>query len=71
MAVPLIDLGVVEWVEEDQAYEPIVGTYPMAQAQAFFNWIGLTEDRSLGVHNPDYYTALLESSIEAITPATP
>ena len=62
----LIELGVVEYVEEDEAYEPIVGTYPMAQAQAFFNWIGLTEDRSLGVHNPDYYTALLDNSLEAL-----
>lgn len=43
----------------------------MVQAQAFFNWIGLTEDRSLGVHNPRYVTALLENSIEAITPVAP
>jgi hypothetical protein len=64
----LIELGVVEYVEEDEAYEPVLGTYPMAQAQAFFNWIGLTEDRSLGVHNPDYYTALLDNSIEALAP---
>jgi hypothetical protein len=55
-------------VEEDEAYEPIVGTYPMAQAQAFFNWIGLTEDRSLGVHNPRYVEALLTNSIDAISP---
>ena len=40
----------------------------MAQAQAFFNWIGLTEDRSLGVHNSAYVEALLKNSIEAITP---
>jgi hypothetical protein len=66
----LIELGVVEYVEEDEAYEPVLGTYPMAQAQAFFNWIGLTEDRSLGVHNPRYYTALLDNSLEAIADDT-
>ncbi|WP_372751346.1 hypothetical protein [Labilibaculum sp.] len=62
----LIRLGVVEYVEEDEAYEPIVGTYPMVQARAFFNWAGLDEDRSLGVHNPKYIQALLQNSIEAL-----
>ena len=64
----LVSLGVVEYVEEDQEYEPVVGTYPMVQAQAFFNWNGLEEDRSLGVHNPDYFDVLLDNSIEALTP---
>ena len=64
----LLAQGVIEWVAEDEAYEPVVGTYSMAQAQAFFNWIGLTEDRSLGAHNPRYTEALLMNSIEAITP---
>ena len=64
----LLELGVIEYVEEDMAYEPIIGTYPMAQAQAFFNWIGLVEDRSMGVHNPSYVEALIDNSIEAIAP---
>lgn len=64
----LIELGVVEYVEADMAYEPVVGTYPMEQAQAFFNWIGLVEDRSLGVHNPSYVKALIDNSLEAIAP---
>lgn len=64
----LLDQGVIEWVEEDEAYEPVLGVHSMDQAQAFYNWIGLTEDRSLGVHNPRYVVALLENSIEAITP---
>ena len=67
----LVELGVVEYVTEDEAYEPIVGTYPMIQAQAFFNWIGLEEDRSLGVHNPAYVNALLDNTLEALAPATP
>ena len=64
----LVDLGVVEYVEADEAYEPFVGTYPMVLAQACFNWIGLEEDRSKGVHNPRYYEALLDNTIEALTP---
>jgi hypothetical protein len=62
----LVELGVVEYVVEDEAYEPVVGEYPMAQAQAFFNWVGIEEDRSLGVHNPKYVKALLSNSLEAI-----
>ena len=62
----LLAAGVIEWVVEDEAYEPIVGTYPMVQVQAFFNWIGLEEDRSMGVHNPRYVETLLTNSIEAM-----
>lgn len=62
----LVELGVVEFVEADAAYEPVVGTYPMVQAQAYFNWIGIEEDRSLGAHNPKYIKALLLNTIEAL-----
>ena len=56
---------------EDEAWEPIVcpedvECYSMDQARAFFNWIGLEEDRSMGVHNPSYYEALLDNTIEAL-----
>lgn len=64
----LMARGVIEFVEADQAYEPVTGTYPMVEVQAYFNWIGITEDRSLGVHNPRYITALLNNTIEALTP---
>ena len=64
----LLELGVIEYDAEDESYHPVLGTYPMAQAQAFFNWIGIAEDRSLGVHNPSYVEALLDNSIEAIAP---
>ncbi|MBN1819336.1 MAG: hypothetical protein JW833_01390 [Prolixibacteraceae bacterium] len=62
----LVELGVVEYIEADAAFEPIVGTYPMVQAQAYYNWIGLEEDRSLGAHNPKYVKALLLNTIEAL-----
>lgn len=61
----LVDLGVVEGNDVD-GYHPHVGNYPTIQVQAFFNWIGLEEDRSLGVHNPKYVTALLQNSIDAM-----
>ena len=65
----LVGLGVVEYDAEHASYHPVVGTYPMIEVQAFFNWIGLEEDRSLGAHNPDYTDALLDNTIEALTPA--
>jgi len=57
----LVAQGVV-----DNAGHPVVGVHTVAQSQAFFNWIGLTEDRSVGVHNPAYAEALLNNSIQAI-----
>jgi len=65
----LITLGVVEWSEADQSYEPVVGTYPILYARAYYNWIGLEEDRSMGVHNPKYVSALLTNTIAAVDEA--
>ena len=61
----LIERGVVEG-DEEHGFHPVVGTYPMLHAQAFFNWIGLEEDRSLGAHNPKYVNALLANTIAAL-----
>ena len=61
----LLALGIIEG-DEEHGYHPVVGTYPMLHAQAFFNWIGLAEDRSLGAHNPGYVKALLLNTIAAL-----
>ncbi|MEZ5069734.1 MAG: hypothetical protein R2751_01900 [Bacteroidales bacterium] len=45
---------------------PIVASPDVAGAM--LNYLIVAEDRSLGVHNPDYMVALLTNSIEAITP---
>ena len=42
------------------------GTYPVKVAQAAFNYIMLEEDRSDGVHNPEYAKDLIQNSIDAI-----
>lgn len=44
----------------------VPGVYPVDIAGAYYNWIMLEEDRSLGVHNPKYFRALLTNSIAAI-----
>ncbi len=50
--------------EED---ESVVGEYPEAEANALWNYIYIAhEDKSLGVHNPNYTKALLEASLAAL-----
>ncbi len=67
--VKLRDLLVTKGVvvqNTDGTYSPVVGTFPMVQAQAVFNYFGLVDDRSEGVHNPPYVRALLLNSIAAV-----
>lgn len=47
-------------------YAPKAGTVPMVQAQALYNYFGLMDDRSEGVHNPKYINALLTNTLEAL-----
>ncbi len=60
------ETGDIVQVQLSEGYHPVVGEHPMVLAQAFFNWVGLAEDRSLGAHNPKYYKALLKNSIDAV-----
>ena len=51
----------------DEEGHPVVGDYPAAQASALWNYIFIAiEDGSLGVHNPHYTMALLESAKNAL-----
>jgi len=61
----LLEIGIIE-LDEEGEYHLIVGEYPMLHAQAFFNWKGLKDDRSLGAHNPKYVNALLVNTIAAL-----
>ena len=47
-------------------YTPVSKSFPMVQAQAAYNYYGLMDDRSEGVHNPPYVRALLLNSIAAL-----
>ncbi len=61
----LLQYGVIEG-DEEHGYHPVRGTYSMVLVRAFFNWEGVTKDRSLGVHNPRYVNALLINTLEAL-----
>lgn len=45
---------------------PQVGTFTITEAQAAWNYLFVTEDKSEGIHNPAYSKALIRNSIEAI-----
>lgn len=60
------ETGDIVQVLLSDGYHPVTGTWDMTLVRAFFNWIGLLEDRSYGVHNPGYVKALLENSIAAV-----
>ncbi len=46
----------------------VTGTQPANLAAAYLNWQLIEEDRSLGVHNPNYVIAVLKNTIDKITP---
>ncbi len=57
----LMNLGVLQASDS-----PIPGTYPANVAQALWNYRTLLEDKSHGIHNPEYAKALLTNSLEAL-----
>ncbi len=61
LAVGLTAVGIL-----DDEGHPVVGTYPLAHAQAFYNYAGLVDDRSNGLHNYDYIKQLAVNSIGAV-----
>ena len=64
----LVTLGVMEGNDTD-GYEVVPNTYPILYARAYYNYIGIEEDRSMGVHNPKYITALLTNTNAALDEA--
>ncbi len=53
------------WLDEEG--HPAVTSIPAPEAYALWNWIYIAhEDKSVGVHNPNYTKALLEASMEAM-----
>jgi hypothetical protein len=51
----------------DEEGHPVVGVYPAAQASALWDYIFIvSEDGSLGVHNPRYTKTLLNAAVEAL-----
>ncbi len=58
----LVATGVINPTTES----PVPGTYSQVVAGCFINYKAVSEDKSLGVHNPGFVKKLLENSIEAL-----
>jgi len=69
----LINAGLLEWVEEEEAWEPTEDlVVPDADsAGAVFNWSFVHEEGSHGIHNTRYAVALLKSSINYMETGDP
>lgn len=65
--IPLLNDADVDDVDGDGNTTELFAYVTQDEARAYYNWVGLYEDRSLGAHNPRYVEALLENSIEAIS----
>jgi hypothetical protein len=65
LGAKLVTLGVLSSNDEDG--HPTVREAPEDVAGALFNWLYIAhEDKSLGIHNPDYTEALLEDACERV-----
>jgi hypothetical protein len=60
--------GIAHYDAVEDEWHPVPGTYSANVAAAYWNFTGVMEDRSLGLHNPTYIVGLLEGSIAKITP---
>jgi hypothetical protein len=58
LAVELKRIGVMTSSESAKT-----GTWAADVAAAFVNWQMITEDRSVGVHNPPYVIGILNGSV--------
>jgi hypothetical protein len=57
--------------EEVCEWHPVPGTYPANTVAAWWNFIGVVNDGSSGVHNPPYIKAILQGAIDALDPPPP
>lgn len=55
-------------MDDANEYLMMPGTFTTDLTAAHVNYNAIREDRSLGFHNPGYVTAILENTIEAISP---
>jgi len=64
----LVDAGIMNPAGADNEYLMAAGEWNTALTAAHVNYNAIREDKSHGFHNPAYVEAVLENTIEAITP---
>ena len=65
---PMLEtIGIAHYDAATDHWGVVTGTYTANEAAAWWNFIGVVNDGSLGVHNPGYIKAILEGAIDAIS----
>jgi hypothetical protein len=62
--VELVRLGIRPVTTDPHNYYAKAGTFPADVAAAFLNWQLISEDKSMGIHNPPYVTGVLKNTIQ-------
>jgi hypothetical protein len=52
--------------EGAEGYAAVPGSYDKAPASAMFTYFLIEEDGSMGIHNPNYFTALVDAALAAL-----
>jgi hypothetical protein len=71
LGVLIEEAGIGHYDAEDEEWHPVPGTYPANTTAAWWNFIGVVNDGSSGVHNPPYIKAILQGAIDALDPPPP
>lgn len=62
---PVPQIGIIEWDEEDEEWHPQTGLFDLKDAEAAWNFLFIVEDKSKGIHNPNYAKSIIKNSIAA------
>ena len=61
---PVQQIGIVHWDGEE--WHPETGLFDLKDAEAAWNFLFIVEDKSGGIHNPDYAKSIIKNSIAAM-----
>lgn len=61
---PVPQIGIVE--RDGDGWEPLTGLFDLKDAEAAWNFLFILEDKSKGIHNPNYAKSIIKNSIAAM-----
>ena len=61
---PVPQIGIVHF--EDEEWHPLTGLFDLRDAEAAWNFLFILEDKSGGIHNPDYARSIIKNSLAAM-----
>ncbi|WP_242084190.1 hypothetical protein [Aestuariivivens sediminis] len=63
---PVPVVGIVHYDEDEDEWHPQTGLFDLKYAEAAWNFLFIYEDKSMGIHNPDYAKSLIKNSLANI-----